>query len=172
MSVRERYEIIPRNLIGQPAVIIGTGPSLEPSDVELCRTRGLKLFGVNNTWEFWPDVHVTVNPEWWDKCYMECGITPITAVAVEEQSIESGDSGLPATLNNGCRDDLDLQTLRLDATERLLCKSTAHGDVLFSDNLRFTLLRGVSEDLRSVEIGGSEWPLLWEGQGSDSPYRS
>lgn len=63
---RERYEVVPRSFVGQPAVIIGTGPSLEPSDVELCRARGLKLFAVNNAWEFWPHIHVTVNPEWWD----------------------------------------------------------------------------------------------------------
>lgn len=51
-------------------MVIGTGPSLTEADVDLCREAGLKMFGVNNAWEFWPHVHVTVNPEWW-KLYMD-----------------------------------------------------------------------------------------------------
>ena len=58
---------IPRQWPGEPAVVIGTGPSLTGNQVGLCRQAGLKLIGVNNTWELVTlDVHVTVNPEWWD----------------------------------------------------------------------------------------------------------
>ena len=41
-------------------------------------------------------------------------------------------------------------------------RSATYGDVLFSDNLRFSLLKGVAEDLASVEIGGREFPLAWD----------
>lgn len=110
-----------------------------------------------------------VNPDWWDKCYMECAITPIVVLqTVEEQGPGEG-TDLRGTLNNGRHDDLDLQTLRLDARERLLCRSTRHGEVLFSDSLRFSILKGVSEDLERVEIGGKQYRLSWEIQSSAPP---
>ena len=122
-----------------------------------------------------------VNPDWWDKCYMECSITPIVAVqAIEAQTIEEHGLGeqaleeggdLCVTLNNGRRDDLDLETLRLDARERLFCSSTRHGQVLFSDSLRFSILKGVSEDLERVEIGGKQYRLSWDQSSAPPPAR-
>ncbi len=55
-----------RQFPSEPAVIIGTGPSLGEAQVEACRHANVHLFGVNETWRFCPEVHVTVNPEWWD----------------------------------------------------------------------------------------------------------
>lgn len=124
-----------------------------------------KFFTENLAYESALDLYFfeyKVNPEWWDKCYMECAITPILVRSIEEPANDVSSVGLRATLNNGRRDDLDLQTLRLDARERLLCRSANYGDVLFSDNLRFSLLKGVAEDLASVEIGGVEFPLAWD----------
>jgi len=50
----------------QTAIILGTGPSLTPEVVDLCKESGLRLFGCNNTFEFGLDVHLACNPAWWD----------------------------------------------------------------------------------------------------------
>ena len=97
-----------------------------------------------------------VNPDWWDKCYMEAELTPMVGTTV----VPCGD-GLRVTLNNGRRDLLDLGSLRLDQRERLLCSSREHGEILFSDSLRFSLLKGLSEDCRSVRIGEELYRLHW-----------
>jgi len=49
-----------------PAVIVGTGPSLNFREVYELREAGHVLFAVNNAYTIEPDWHVTVNPEWWD----------------------------------------------------------------------------------------------------------
>lgn len=57
---------IPARYPGRPAVVIGTGPSLEPFHVKQFQAAGFVMFGVNAAWEFRPEVHVTTNPEWWE----------------------------------------------------------------------------------------------------------
>lgn len=62
---------IPQSYVGKPAVIIGTGPSLDPNrDLRKLWKIGSPYFvkvGVNDVFKYMPlDVHVTVNPEWWE----------------------------------------------------------------------------------------------------------
>jgi hypothetical protein len=97
-----------------------------------------------------------VNPDWWDKGYLDAAITPVSAIAVAEE-----DGGLLATLNTGKSDRLDLGTLRLDARERLFCGSERWGEVLFTDAVRFSLLRHVNEACDAVRIAGEWRPLRW-----------
>ena len=97
-----------------------------------------------------------VNPEWWDKSYLDAEITPLVAVSAQEEG-----SDLRATLNNGTSDRLDLATLRLDARERLFCGSARFGEVMFSDASRFSILRHANESLDAVQIAGKWRPLRW-----------
>jgi hypothetical protein len=95
-----------------------------------------------------------VNPDWWDKSYLDAAITPLLATAVQEV-----DGALVATLNTGSTDRLDLDTLRLDERERLFCRGSTMGDVLFSDAVRFALLRNVNEACDAVRVAGGWHPL-------------
>lgn len=97
-----------------------------------------------------------VNPQWWDKSYFDAVITPVLATTVDEE-----EGGLRATLNTGATDALDPGTLRLDERERLFCSSERFGEVLFSDTVRFALLRHVNEACDAVEIAGRWHPLRW-----------
>ena len=97
-----------------------------------------------------------VNPEWWDKSYLEAEVTPLVALSV----VEDGGS-LGATLNSGARDELDLATLRLDDRERLFCQSARFGEVMFADAVRFSLLRHANEACDAVLVAGTWRPLHW-----------
>ena len=68
---------------------------------------------------------------------------------------------MAADLNNGRRDILDPDSLRLDEQERLFASSAQHGLVEIADTPRFALLRTVSEDCRTVEFAGARRTLRW-----------
>src|SRR5688572_9498909 len=97
-----------------------------------------------------------VNPEWWDKSYLEAEVTPLQALSVAEE-----DGSLVASLNSGAKDRLDLDTLRLDSRERLFCDSARFGEVMFADALRFSILRHANEACDSVLVAGAWRPLHW-----------
>jgi hypothetical protein len=97
-----------------------------------------------------------VNPEWWDKSYLEAETTPLLAITVREQG-----SVLEATLNSGASVRLDLDTLRLDERERLFCRSERLGEVLLADAVRFSILRHANEGCDAVLIAGRWRPLRW-----------
>lgn len=103
-----------------------------------------------------------VNPEWWDKSYLEAEITPLVASTL----VEEGGAQAKAALNNGEVDRLDLDTLRLDQRERLFCASARFGEVLFADAVRFSILRHANESLDRVEIGGRWRRLRWPQDGA------
>ena len=97
-----------------------------------------------------------VNADWWDKSYFDSLMTPMIARTLEEREGEA-----IVELNNGEKDRLDLESLRLDERERLFGRTLANGEALFSDSLRFSILKSVSEDCHSVEIAGARRPLRW-----------
>ncbi|HVR28561.1 MAG TPA: hypothetical protein VMS86_03415 [Thermoanaerobaculia bacterium] len=97
-----------------------------------------------------------VNPEWWDKSYLDAAITPLVASSAVEEA-----GSLRVTLNAGGSDLLDLDTLRLDQRERLFCGTMSHGEVLFADALRFTILRHANEACDAVRIAGRWRPLRY-----------
>lgn len=52
---------------GRPAIIIGTGPSLDISSVRRAQENGAKLFGINNTFnDFDLDCWIACDPAWHD----------------------------------------------------------------------------------------------------------
>ena len=129
-------------------------------------------------------VEYRVNDGWWDKCYLECETTPLVAVQLREEGGPAdapgaaegatgagggataaagavAADGVVADLNNGERDALDPDSLRLDEHERLFASSARHGLVEIADAPRFALLRTVSEDCRTVEFAGARRTLQW-----------
>lgn len=97
-----------------------------------------------------------VNDQWWDKSYLEAEVTPFLAVALEE-----GAGGAVAVLQDGRRVAVTSgEGCRLDERERLYLPCVELGEALCNDGLRFQLLRGADEELRSIEIGGRRVALL------------
>ena len=78
--------------------------------------------------EYWSDTH-------WDKCYLECIITPMLALAIEPVS-----EGFMLQLNNNKSDLIYLNSFRMDKKERFFVGSKNFGEVLLSDSPRFWLL--------------------------------
>lgn len=103
-----------------------------------------------------------VNDDWWDKCYFDARVTPVIARTLEEREGEA-----IVELNNGEEDRLDLETFRLDERERLFCRTLSNGEALFSDSLRFSILKSVSEDCQRVEVAGVERRLRWPADDGD-----
>lgn len=100
-------------------------------------------------------IEYRVHDHWWDKCYLDCRTTPVVARTL---SCEGGEIRLE--LNTGQSDRADPGSFRLDGRERLLCSSERHGEVALSDWLRFRLLRGLSDDGRTLRLGA-------EGSGTE-----
>lgn len=108
-----------------------------------------------------------IHDRWWDKSYLDAVITPLLGVQLREVEPSPGESeegALEITTQCGHRDLLDLDGFRLDRRERLFCACQRLGEVLFSDTLRFRLLSGASEDLRSIAVAGRACPLRWPEQ--------
>ena len=78
--------------------------------------------------EYWSDTR-------WDKCYLECAITPMLALAIEPVS-----EGFMLHLNNNKSDLIYLNSFRMDKKERCFVESKNFGEVLLSDSPRFWLL--------------------------------
>lgn len=114
-----------------------------------------------------------VHDGWWDRGYLDCRTPPLVARTL---SLEGGT--LRVELDGGQGDRVDPSTFRFDERERLLCRTALHGEVALSDWLRFSLLRGMSEDGSSLTLAGSDGeerttvPLAWPpgtGGTAESP---
>ncbi len=117
-------------------------------------------------------VEYRVNDDWWDKCYLDCVTTPLVATRIRDRPAATGNGEaveVVADLDNGRRDTLDPDSLRLDAQERLFASSERHGPVRIADAPRFALLRTVSEDCRTVELAGRRRLLHWPEPAAESP---
>jgi hypothetical protein len=59
--------MIPRDWVGLPAVVIASGPSLLPEDVDWCCGKA-KVIVVSNNWRLapWADVMYAADKKWWD----------------------------------------------------------------------------------------------------------
>lgn len=101
-----------------------------------------------------------VNPNWWDKRYLDAEVTPLLATSLRVDGEEAW-----VDLEGGRRTPVDLNRLRLDQQERLFCGRVGGGEVLFSENARFRVLQGVSEDLRRVRLGSKQYCLARLEQG-------
>jgi len=78
--------------------------------------------------EYWSDTR-------WDKCYLECEVTPMLALAIEPVAEDFN-----VHLNNNKIDLIYLDSFRMDKKERCFVKSKNFGEVLLSDSPRFWLL--------------------------------
>ena len=78
--------------------------------------------------EYWSDTR-------WDKCYLECAVTPMLALSINHVS-----EGFMLYLNNNKSDLIYLNSFRIDKEERCFVESVNFGEVLLSDSPRLWLL--------------------------------
>ena len=97
--------------------------------------------------EYWSDSR-------WDKCYLECALTPILGL-----SVESIPGGLKMQLNNLKTDTIDLHSFRIDTKERCFAFSLNHGEVLLADTPRFWLLNQLDETGAQLVLNKQLFPL-------------
>ena len=97
--------------------------------------------------EYWSDSR-------WDKCYLECALTPILGL-----SVESIPGGLKMQLNNHKTDTIDLHSFRIDTKERCFAFSLNHGEVLLTDTPRFWLLNQLDETGTQLVLNKQLFPL-------------
>ena len=106
-----------------------TGKVLSLFESNLFYEKGTSRYYV----EYWSDSR-------WDKCYLECALTPILGL-----SVESIPGGLKMQLNNHKTDTIDLHSFRIDTKERCFAFSLKHGEVLLADTPRYWLLNKLDE---------------------------
>ena len=97
--------------------------------------------------EYWSDSR-------WDKCYLECAITPILGL-----SVESIPGGLKIQLNNHKTDLIDLHSFRIDSKERCFAFTLNHGEVQLADTPRFWLLNQLDETGTQLILKKQLFPL-------------
>ena len=99
--------------------------------------------------EYWSD-------DRWDKCYLECAITPMLAL-----SIESVSEGIVLQLNNNKSDLINLNSFRMDKNERCFVQTKTFGEVLLSDSPRFWLLDHLDESGTHLIVKEDRFPLIF-----------
>ena len=97
--------------------------------------------------EYWSDGR-------WDKCYLECTITPMLALAIDSVS-----EGIILQLNNNKSDLIYLNSFRMDKKERCFVQSENFGDVLLADSPRFWLLDHLDDSGTYLVINEVRFPL-------------
>ena len=101
--------------------------------------------------EYWSDNH-------WDKCYLECEITPMRALALELLQKE-----FKLHFNNQKTDSVELHSFRMDKKERCFVSTKNYGEVLLADAPRFWLLNHLDESGSYFVFGDSHFPLIFSG---------
>ena len=97
--------------------------------------------------EYWSDSR-------WDKCYLECALTPILGL-----SVESIPGGLKIQLNNHKTDLIDLHSFRIDSKERCFAFTLNHGEVQLADTPRFWVLNQLDETGTQLVLNKQLFPL-------------
>ena len=97
--------------------------------------------------EYWSDAR-------WDKCYLECSITPMLALAIDSVS-----KGIMLQLNNNKSDLIYLNSLRMDKNERCFVQTKNFGEVLLADSPRFWLLDHLDDSGTHLIIEEDRFPL-------------
>ncbi len=97
--------------------------------------------------EYWSDTR-------WDKCYLECAVTPLLALAIDRNHEE-----LKVQLNNQKTDSLDLNSFRIDSAERCFVRTLNYGEVLLADSPRFWFLNNLDESGSHFILGENHFPL-------------
>jgi len=94
------------------------------------------------------------NDKSWDKCYLECSITPMLALAVYAVP-----EGLKIQLNNNKFDMIHLDSFRMDKKERCFVQSKNFGEVLLADSPRFWLLDNLDDSGKNFVVKEGSFPL-------------
>ena len=97
--------------------------------------------------EYWSDAR-------WDKCYLECTITPMLALA-----IDSVTEGIMLQLNNNKSDLIYLNSFRMDKNERCFVQTENFGEVLLADSPRFWLLDHLDDSGTHLIVNEDRFPL-------------
>ncbi len=97
--------------------------------------------------EYWSDAR-------WDKCYLECAITPMLALA-----IDSVPEGILLQLNNNKSDLIYLNSFRMDKNERCFVQTENFGEVLLADSPRFWLLDHLDNSGTHLIVKEDRFPL-------------
>ena len=103
----------------------------------------LKLFKSNLFFEKETNLYFIeyLSDNQWDKCYLECEITPMLAMNFVNKNSE-----LMIQLNNQKIESIDLHSFRIDHKERCFVRSKNFGEVLLADAPRFWLLDNLDEN--------------------------
>ena len=99
--------------------------------------------------EYWSDNR-------WDKCYLECEITPMLALALELVQEK-----FKLQLNNQVIDSLELHSFRMDKKERCFVSTQNYGEVLLADAPRFWLLKHLDESGSYLVFGERHFSLTF-----------
>ena len=99
--------------------------------------------------EYWSDNR-------WDKCYLECEITPMRALALELVQKE-----FKLHFNNQKKDSLEIHSFRMDKKERCFVRTQNYGEVLLADAPRFWLLNHLDESGSYFVFGERYFPLTF-----------
>ena len=97
--------------------------------------------------EYWSDAR-------WDKCYLECTITPMLALAIESVS-----EGIMLHLNNNKSDLIYINSFRMDKNERCFVQTENFGEVLLADSPRFWLLDHLDDSGTHLIVKEDRFPL-------------
>ena len=97
--------------------------------------------------EYWSDAR-------WDKCYLECAITPMLALAIESVS-----EGIMLQLNNNKSDLIYLNSFRMDKNERCFVQTENFGEALLADSPRFWLLNHLDDSGTHLIVNKGRFPL-------------
>ena len=97
--------------------------------------------------EYWSDAR-------WDKCYLECTITPMLALAIDSVS-----EGIMLQLNNNKSDLIYLNSFRMDKNERCFVQTENFGEVLLADSPRFWLLDHLDDSGTHLIVKENRLPL-------------
>ena len=90
----------------------------------------------------------------WDKCYLECTITPMLALAIDFVS-----EGIILQLNNNKSDLIYPNSFRMDKNERCFVQTENFGEVLLADSPRFWLLDHLDDSGKHLIIKERRVPL-------------
>ena len=99
--------------------------------------------------EYWSDAR-------WDKCYLECTITPMLALAIDSVS-----EGIMLQLNNNKSDLIYLNSFRMDKNERCFVQTENFGEVLLADSPRFWLLDHLDDSGTHLIVKDDRFPLIF-----------
>ena len=97
--------------------------------------------------EYWSDAR-------WDKCYLDCTITPMLALAIDSVS-----EGIMLQLNNNKSDLIYLNSFRMDKNERCFVQTENFGEVLLADSPRFWLLDHLDDSGTHLIVKEDRFPL-------------